>query len=162
MPLNFGGQKRSGAFDMVWPTARFLISDFFLENMLPQCCNAALGLYIWDSLATRHDPRQKMKTWTCAASVIWHWACCGGVWPQSKTTDPDCKKKQGKQPRNIWNFQKSCSRCGMTLSMLCWSISRIQDHNIDMTAFIAFWLEFAQVESCQHPQVFPGGPPPQY
>ena len=35
----------------------------------------------------------------------------------------------------------------MTLSMLCWSISKIQDHNIDMTAFTASWLECAQVKA---------------
>ena len=27
MPLNFGGQKRSGAFDMVWPPANMVIKE---------------------------------------------------------------------------------------------------------------------------------------
>ena len=28
----------------------------------------------------------------CVVGVSWHWACCPGVLPQSKTTDLDCKQ----------------------------------------------------------------------
>ena len=32
MPLNFGGQKRSGAFDMVWPPANMMIKEIMTIN----------------------------------------------------------------------------------------------------------------------------------
>ena len=34
MPLNFGGQKRSGAFDMVWPPATVNIQGFKTDHRL--------------------------------------------------------------------------------------------------------------------------------
>jgi hypothetical protein len=38
MPLNFGGRKRSGAFDMIWPSAKLMISKTTMANLHPVSC----------------------------------------------------------------------------------------------------------------------------
>ena len=41
---------------------------------------------------------QKVKQSMCAVGVLTDWACCLGVWPKSKTTDRDWKKRTATSP----------------------------------------------------------------
>ena len=45
----------------------------------------------------------------CVAGILRHWACCSGVWPQSKTAGLDFKKKDGEKPRNNLRIFKICA-----------------------------------------------------
>ena len=62
----------------------------------------------------------------CVVGVSWHWACCPGVLPQSKTTDLDCEKtKSATSPDTSQNCFSKCGRCVWALSMLSWTIVKI-------------------------------------
>ena len=76
MPLNFGGQKRSGAFDTVWPSAKNFVppGQGSLKTTRPRMCAVVLGKIA--RIRSNPDPPDKRHLTRrnadrCPVGVVW-------------------------------------------------------------------------------------------
>ena len=67
----------------------------------------------WSRDPAAINPNKTWKFSMCELRVLWHWACPPGVWPQSNTTDLDCKKKTAARPETSDTLPENCAGGGL-------------------------------------------------
>ena len=78
---NFGGQKRSGVFDAVWPSANVMVIRRIISRVLATSLLQTLFLHALQSCQRTLNPPCPPTILTC--SVAWHGGAGGGGMEQT-------------------------------------------------------------------------------
>ena len=161
MPLNFGGQKRSGAFDMVWPPANIWNQGKKWQS-LEQCTEHMILKRMTQTEATRTNRQWQFKTKTEENGIQWN----------APQKPPEHTESGISRQKSRLYYNKAEAEAGSASASASASASSSSSSSSPSPSPSPFPPPFSPSllpspsllasGSWQHPKVFPGGPPPQY